>query len=312
MNPETERAAFLSAIVREPADDTARLVYADWLDEQGEADRAEFIRVQVELAREPHPLVCPKCGNKLVRQPMSSCPDLTRCSTCRYTHRPFWEDTRARIKRFEDLEIRQQQLLADPHNFVNWTPSVMHTGSGAGIRYETGGTVGLFGARFESAEYRRGFVERIVCRANDWLACADAITWHPSQTATCPDCDGKGETRFCDAAGDMDDEPCRRCGGRLAHGYKRGTGRVPRPCPPAAHPVTRVTFSEHDPGEIMVRGDKWPDRVEIKLTQKTEVEPLVLEREEYTHRTGDLLLWRAMVAAVWGKAYPGITFELPP
>src|SRR5262245_14711379 len=32
-----------------PADDTPRLVYADWLEENGEPDRAEFIRVQIEL-----------------------------------------------------------------------------------------------------------------------------------------------------------------------------------------------------------------------------------------------------------------------
>jgi uncharacterized protein (TIGR02996 family) len=42
---------FLGAIGADPDDDTVRLVYADWLDENGGGDRAEFIRVQVELAR---------------------------------------------------------------------------------------------------------------------------------------------------------------------------------------------------------------------------------------------------------------------
>src|SRR5438105_1256378 len=49
-------AAFLNAIRAAPEDDTARLVYADFLDEQGSpahAARAEFIRVQIELARLP-------------------------------------------------------------------------------------------------------------------------------------------------------------------------------------------------------------------------------------------------------------------
>jgi uncharacterized protein (TIGR02996 family) len=45
--------AFLSAIHADPDDDTHRLVFADWLDDHGESDRAEFIRVQVELARLP-------------------------------------------------------------------------------------------------------------------------------------------------------------------------------------------------------------------------------------------------------------------
>ena len=40
---------FLQAVLNEPEDDLARLVYADWLDEQGDP-RGEFIRVQVELA----------------------------------------------------------------------------------------------------------------------------------------------------------------------------------------------------------------------------------------------------------------------
>jgi uncharacterized protein (TIGR02996 family) len=47
---EQEQAAFLAAILAAPEDDTPRLVYADWLEEHGEVVRAEFIRVQVELA----------------------------------------------------------------------------------------------------------------------------------------------------------------------------------------------------------------------------------------------------------------------
>ena len=42
---------FLQAVLADPDDDVVRLVYADWLEEHGEPDRAEFIRVQIELAR---------------------------------------------------------------------------------------------------------------------------------------------------------------------------------------------------------------------------------------------------------------------
>lgn len=42
---------FLRAIAASPEDDHPRLIYADWLEERGEADRAEFIRVQCALAR---------------------------------------------------------------------------------------------------------------------------------------------------------------------------------------------------------------------------------------------------------------------
>jgi uncharacterized protein (TIGR02996 family) len=49
--------AFLQAIRDAPDDDTPRLIYADWLDEHGRSDRAEFIRIQIFLACLPewHP-----------------------------------------------------------------------------------------------------------------------------------------------------------------------------------------------------------------------------------------------------------------
>jgi uncharacterized protein (TIGR02996 family) len=48
--------AFLQAICDDPDDDTPRLVYADWLEEHGNAaelDRARFIRLQIEAHRLP-------------------------------------------------------------------------------------------------------------------------------------------------------------------------------------------------------------------------------------------------------------------
>jgi len=47
----TDRDALLAAIHSDPDDDTARLVYADWLQENGQADRADFIRLQIETVR---------------------------------------------------------------------------------------------------------------------------------------------------------------------------------------------------------------------------------------------------------------------
>jgi uncharacterized protein (TIGR02996 family) len=53
-----EEAGFLSVILQTPADETARLVYADWLDDQGEptkAAKAEFIRLELCVLQEEHP-----------------------------------------------------------------------------------------------------------------------------------------------------------------------------------------------------------------------------------------------------------------
>jgi len=41
--------AFIDAIAEDPDDDTARLVYADWLEERGDP-RAEYLRLEAELA----------------------------------------------------------------------------------------------------------------------------------------------------------------------------------------------------------------------------------------------------------------------
>src|SRR5262245_52295889 len=49
----SDEAALLQAIRNHPDEDTPRLMYADWLDEHGDRDRAEFIRCQIEVARLP-------------------------------------------------------------------------------------------------------------------------------------------------------------------------------------------------------------------------------------------------------------------
>src|SRR5262245_11304094 len=46
----SQDAALLAAVYADPHDDAPRLVYADWLDENGDPERAEFIRVQIALA----------------------------------------------------------------------------------------------------------------------------------------------------------------------------------------------------------------------------------------------------------------------
>src|SRR5579871_4647268 len=49
--PMTDELAFLAAIKEDPDNDLPRLIFADWLDENRQPERAELIRVQVEWAR---------------------------------------------------------------------------------------------------------------------------------------------------------------------------------------------------------------------------------------------------------------------
>jgi len=48
-----ENAALYAAIVANPREDTPRLAYADWLDENGATERARFIRLQYEIEKLP-------------------------------------------------------------------------------------------------------------------------------------------------------------------------------------------------------------------------------------------------------------------
>jgi uncharacterized protein (TIGR02996 family) len=47
----TDEQAFLDILKDNPADDTARLVYADWLDDRNEAEKATYLRRVVDLVR---------------------------------------------------------------------------------------------------------------------------------------------------------------------------------------------------------------------------------------------------------------------
>jgi uncharacterized protein (TIGR02996 family) len=49
--------AFLAEILANPDDDAPRLVYSDWLEEQGDIARAEFIRRQCRMARRAVPAI---------------------------------------------------------------------------------------------------------------------------------------------------------------------------------------------------------------------------------------------------------------
>lgn len=77
----TDQQSFLAAIISEPDEDTHRLVYADWLDEHGDPDRAEFIRVQCEWER------------------------------LKFVSHPNTAEGRAETARVLDLQVRESELL---------------------------------------------------------------------------------------------------------------------------------------------------------------------------------------------------------
>ena len=155
-------AALLHTICREPNNTDARLVYADCLEESGDVERAEFIRVQCRLHSPEGVRV--KCG-RIRSRPWCSDPE---CHWC-------------------DLNRRERDLLAA--NFGGWTdclPDTLvtkqcphcadqqadwETGVVECRRCECTGVV----SDPNNIDFRRGFVEQVECSCADWLKHGPAI-----------------------------------------------------------------------------------------------------------------------------------------
>jgi uncharacterized protein (TIGR02996 family) len=84
---------FLQALLAQPDDDTFRLAITDWFIENGQPERAEFIRVQVELATLTDPLQDQQVGVWRER----TLDELLRLQADR--------------RRRQELEVRQRELL---------------------------------------------------------------------------------------------------------------------------------------------------------------------------------------------------------
>lgn len=142
------------AILEAPGDDLRRLVYADWLEENGQAGRAEFIRVQVELAamdERGDGVIDPEEGHTCHEWPCPVCALVDRC---------------------EALRRRERELfLRGPWPTATWLPL-----SGGATRYraecprvetaEDALTDTAFGERFGERfdrlfTFRRGFVAEV-------------------------------------------------------------------------------------------------------------------------------------------------------
>lgn len=186
----TPEQAFRDDIRRDPLDATQRLVFADWLDEQGkpveaalervlaepdcdrhrlhyadaceragQRERAEFVRVQVEYARET-------AGWK---------PENLQCLDM-YLDPDSREDQKWKHKVW-GLQSREQALYQASHHrdallirfwagepMRDWGHDLHHPATHHGDPLTTHRVV-----------WERGFVAQVVCPAADWLTHADAI-----------------------------------------------------------------------------------------------------------------------------------------
>lgn len=253
----TTREGLMAAILAAPDDDLPRLVFADWLEENGEVDRAEFIRVQCEIEKHK-----PEAVN-YVRNGRYKREDAVRLD---------W--------RLVALHDREMQLLwAKHHEYdsANWelwchaeareedgTPCCVNGRGGMSVTPH--GSIGLgegsnscvvpfsfteAGPPYDShgrqvvQYFRRGFVSEIRCTFDGWFG------------SLCGPCRGQGrlwnggwDNRTTQIVQPEEMIYCPRC-------YGEGATPAIGPAVLRSHPVTRITFRDKVPRQITSGGVVW-------------------------------------------------------
>lgn len=161
----TDLDLLLAAVLAEPECDTRRLAYADALDERGgpgDAERAEFVRVQIAIA-------------ELERA--GSTADPKRYTFVNQSTDRLSSVTPPDLGRLNDLRARERELYARLH------PGV----------WPLGGSVPLFSPADGDlvSAFRRGFLDKVTCSAADFLRHADELAVaHPIERVTITDLSG--------------------------------------------------------------------------------------------------------------------------
>jgi uncharacterized protein (TIGR02996 family) len=165
-----QEAALLAAVRADPADDLPRLVYADWLEERGEVERAELIRVQVELsllqaASSVDYAYCAAGGS-----------DKTSCRTCNLKQRECELLEELAPSLFPDAVKVNRRWVTDRNwGEVPWLEPCLSDAT-------------------SPAQYlfRRGWVSEVRCRLAEWVGgpCGrcNGRANAPNPFPGCPDC----------------------------------------------------------------------------------------------------------------------------
>ncbi len=151
MTTTTMHDAFLAAIIAEPDRDDLRLIFCDWLEEQGDTGRAAFIHHQIETEF----WECTYTGLAGDYEDGALCRAGIACSRC------------------ERRRQEREMLLTRLPGTCTGDPS---TNTRAAARYVWAGPVAkLYNAGDEWWRYRRGFISSLTCTAADWLQWGPAI-----------------------------------------------------------------------------------------------------------------------------------------
>lgn len=233
----TDRDAILRAILTEPDNDDHRLAFAAWCHDDGDQpERAEFVRVQVELARKSN---CKTCSGKRwysVDDGPHGSEDCIYCTAeLRRRERELWE------------EIGVALFNSSGFIFDNATVKVPITN---GFFIKSNG-----GKRSRELHWYRGLIASLTLSWQDWLSYHERLYWHPEQKMECPWC--RGSKMYWPAGRELGgaSPPWETC--------SCGTGRIPRPFVAMAQPLESVqltTYSWHEDGfgDAMFTREKCP------------------------------------------------------
>lgn len=223
----TTHDALLAAVLAAPNDDLPRLVFADHLEgELGQPERAEFIRVQVELAK-LHQKPCSVASGAWIgplrsgRGHVAEWPN-SPPGRCAMPLNELGGGLCRKCEAIPRLQRREQELIhadAPRPNGLKWSAWESWLGFNR-VRCPDG-----------MNWFRRGFVSEVRCTLAEWYS---------GVQCSC----GFGLQQTYD---------CRRCG---------GVGRFAAIGPPVvrSHPVTRVVLTDREPSQytgVGIRGDSW-------------------------------------------------------
>ena len=153
-----DELALLRGVEAAPDDDLPRLVYADWLDEHGRHARAEFIRVQCELASIERRLPTMTVAEKRVEGP--------RRAKLKHTQRDM-----LRSEPFRSLGLPEGDW---PNDLSEW----WECGQGIANCYSRGflGELNLY-ASSSSFEFTMQLCNDMIPRPRIGVTCMDAMLW---------------------------------------------------------------------------------------------------------------------------------------
>lgn len=184
--------SILQAILEDPANDQPRLVAADWLEENGEDARAEFIRVQCELlATAQEWLPSPECDTC---QSTGDCPDcggagelagdylsddgMSPCERCRGKGLCGDCGGPRRNRTFEALQMREKELFCGRTEWYGnaihrmlapWNERIGRAASQGWDGLQPAPSAQDLLDQCPNCTFRRGFVDEVSCVTVDWI-----------------------------------------------------------------------------------------------------------------------------------------------